>query len=47
MQSPYSLYSKEIATFGESDYDHKDAGGFINIYGLSTKIQAKLQNKNK
>lgn len=45
MSSPYSLYSKEIATFGESDYDHKDAGGFINIYGLSTKIQAKLYEK--
>jgi argininosuccinate synthase len=32
--SPYSLYSEQIATFGESDYNQKDAEGFINLYGL-------------
>ena len=36
--SPYSLYSEEIATFGESDYDQKDSAGFINLYGLPIKV---------
>lgn len=38
--SPNSLYSEEIATFGESDYNQKDAEGFINLFGLPVKVQA-------
>ncbi|MBQ0146389.1 MAG: argininosuccinate synthase [Lachnospiraceae bacterium] len=38
--SPYSLYSENIVTFGESDFDQAQAGGFINIWGLPTKVQA-------
>lgn len=45
--SPYSLYSEEIATFGESDYDQKDSAGFINLYGLPIKVQAMVDAKNK
>ena len=41
--SDYSLYSEEIATFGESDYDQSDAGGFINLYGLPDKVQALVK----
>ena len=44
--SDYSLYSEEIATFGESDYDQKDAAGFINLYGLPIKVKAMV-DKNK
>ncbi len=44
--SPYSLYSDELATFGESDYDQSDATGFINLYGLPIKVQAKVDQKN-
>ena len=40
MTSPYSLYSENLATFDESDYDQKDAQGFINLWGLPTKVQA-------
>ena len=40
--SPKSLYSEEIATFGESDYNQSDATGFINLWGLPTKVQAML-----
>ena len=40
MTSPYSLYSEDLATFDESDYDQKDAQGFINLWGLPTKVQA-------
>lgn len=38
--SPYSLYSENLVTFGESDYDQAQAEGFINIWGLPTKVQA-------
>ena len=43
--SPYSLYSEEIATFGESDYNQADAAGFINLYGLPIKVQAMVDGK--
>ena len=44
--SDYSLYSEEIATFGESDYNQADAAGFINLYGLPIKVQAMVNQKN-
>ena len=44
--SPFSLYSDELATFGESDYDQKDSAGFINLYGLPIKVQAAVNKKN-
>ena len=45
--SPYSLYDSEIATFDEDEvYDQKDSQGFINLYGLPTKVYAKMKAKN-
>jgi argininosuccinate synthase len=41
--SPFSLYSENIATFGESDYNQMDSEGFINLYGLPIKVQAMLK----
>ena len=41
--SPYSLYSENIATFGASDYNQKDAEGFINLYGLPIKVKAMME----
>ncbi len=41
--SPYSLYSEDIATFGESEYDHAQAGGFINLWGLPTQVHALME----
>ena len=38
--SPYSLYSENLVTFGESDYDQAGAAGFINAWGLPTKVEA-------
>ena len=36
--SPYSLYNESIASFTTGDlYDHHDAEGFINLFGLSLK----------
>lgn len=44
--SPYSLYSEEIATFGEDDvYDQSDAQGFINLFGLPIQARARLLGK--
>jgi argininosuccinate synthase len=44
-ESVYALYSEELASFGESTYDHKDATGFLKLYGLSTTAQALVQKK--
>ncbi|MEG0250508.1 MAG: argininosuccinate synthase [Peptostreptococcus sp.] len=47
IKSPFSLYSEELATFGEDDiYDQKDAEGFINLFGLPLKVNAKMKAKN-
>ena len=44
--SPYSLYSEEVATFGEDDvYNQADSAGFINLYGLPIKVKALLNQK--
>ena len=43
VKSPYSLYSEEICTFGESDYDQAQATGFINLWGLPTQVQAMME----
>ena len=41
--SPNSLYSESIASFTTGDlYDHKDANGFINLFGLSMKVRGML-----
>lgn len=49
--SPYSLYNEDIASFTTGDlYDHHDAEGFINLFGLSLKVRAMKMNeveKNK
>ena len=47
VESPYSLYDPEIATFDEDEvYDQAEAKGFINLYGLPTKVYAKMKAKN-
>lgn len=46
IKSPYSLYSEEIATFGEDHvYDQKDAEGFINLFSLPLKTNARMKAK--
>ncbi len=48
-KSPYSLYNESIASFGDSHelYSHKDAAGFINLFGLPLKVRAMMKEKNK
>lgn len=46
--SDWSLYSEEIATFGEDEvYDQKDSAGFINLWGLPISVQAQVKAKNE
>ena len=46
--SPYSLYNASLASFETGDlYDHKDAEGFITLFGLPLKVRAmKMQEVN-
>jgi len=42
--SPYSLYDENIASFTTGDlYDHVDAEGFINLFGLPLKVRAMMK----
>ena len=46
--SPYSLYNESIASFTTGElYNHKDADGFINLFGLSMKVRAMMMENNK
>jgi argininosuccinate synthase len=45
--SDYSLYSESLASFGESDYDQRQAEGFINLYGLPVKVKALLEEQRE
>jgi argininosuccinate synthase len=46
-ESPYSLFSAELCTFGEDAvYNQKDAEGFINLFGLPLKVQANMRKMN-
>lgn len=38
--SPESLYSEDLVTFNESDYDQHNATGFINLWGLPDTVLA-------
>jgi len=44
--SPETLYSENIVTFGESDYDQGQATGFINLWGMPDTILA-LRDQGK
>jgi len=46
--SPYSLYSEQLASFTTGElYNHHDAEGFINLFGLSLKVRAMTLNDAK
>jgi len=46
-KSPYSVYSYDLATYDKADkYDHNAAKGFIEIFGLPTKVAAAAK-RNK
>ncbi len=44
--SKYSLYNENIASFTTGDlYDHKDAQGFITLFGLPLKVRAMMEQQ--
>ncbi len=44
--SPCSLYNASLASFTTGDlYDHHDAEGFINLFGLSLKVRAMMKEE--
>lgn len=46
--SPYSLYNESMASFTTGElYDHKDADGFINLFGLPLKVRALMMQANE
>jgi len=48
VSSPYTLYNEEISSFTTGNlYDHKDAEGFIKLYGLPLRVRASMIEKNK
>jgi len=47
-ESPYSLYNEHIASFTTGElYNHFDAEGFINLFGLPLKVRAMMKQNLK
>lgn len=45
-KSPYSLYSETLATYTAKDaFDHKAASGFLEIFGLPSKLEGMREKK--
>jgi argininosuccinate synthase len=43
-RSPNSLYSTALATYGKGDrFDHRASEGFITVFGMSLRTQARTQ----
>jgi argininosuccinate synthase len=43
--SPHSLYSDDLASFTTGSYNHHDAEGFINLFGLPMKVEKRFRIK--
>ena len=47
-KSPFSLYDYSLATYDKGDvFDQSASIGFIHIWGLPTRIQARIQGEGK
>jgi len=47
-KSPYSMYDLSLATYDKGDlFDHSSAAGFINLYGLSTRVWTSIGKKGE
>lgn len=45
-KSPYSLYQENLATFSQDDvYDQKKAEGFIDLFGLSMRVNSEVHGR--
>ncbi len=47
VSSPHSLYDNDLASFATGDYNHKDAEGFINLFGLPMMVEKRFRLKKK
>ena len=48
VDAPYALYDEGISSFGASElYSQKDSEGFINLFGLPSKINAYVNKKQE
>ncbi|MES2201012.1 MAG: argininosuccinate synthase [candidate division FCPU426 bacterium] len=45
--SPHSLYNNDLASFETGGYNHKDAEGFINLFGLPMSVEKSFRLKKK
>lgn len=46
-ESTYSLYNESLASFTTGElYSHKDAEGFINLFGLPLKVRALMKERH-
>jgi len=43
--SPHSLYNDDLASFTTGSYNHQDAEGFINLFGLPMKVEKRFRKK--
>ncbi len=47
-ESPYSMYNEHLASFTTGElYNHADAEGFINLFGLSMKVRALMEQRRE
>ena len=47
-ESPFSLYSEDLATFGQSAaFDHADSYGFVKLYGLPGAVAARVHGAGR
>jgi len=47
-KSPYSLYRHDLATYDKGDvFDQSASVGFIHLWGLPARTQARMQGKKK
>ncbi len=45
-RSPHSLYREDLATFSQDEvYDQRKAEGFIDLFGLSLKVNSEVHGK--
>ena len=47
VSSPCSLYREDMATFDASDFNQKDAEGFINLFSLPSKVAALVKQEQQ
>jgi argininosuccinate synthase len=43
LSSPHSLYNDDLASFVTGTYSHKDAEGFINLFGLPMTVEKRYR----